>query len=55
MQCQLQCQLKLMKQHRNKLAGDVYRQDGQNDGQAEKACARYSDDLYCFAIFLTKH
>ena len=44
-----------MKQHRNKLGGNVYRQDGQNDGQAEKACARYAYDFYCVAIFLTKY
>jgi len=44
-----------MKQRRNKSGGNVYRQDDQNDRQAEKACARYSYDLYCVAIFLTKY
>jgi len=44
-----------MKRLGNKLAGDVDRQDNQNNGQAEKASARYTYHLYCIAIFLTKY
>lgn len=44
-----------MKPLGNNLAGDVDRKDNQNNGQAEKARARYAYHLYCIAIFLTKY
>ena len=44
-----------VEQHRDNLGRNVKRQNDQEDGQAEKPCARNSYDLYCFVIFFTKY
>jgi hypothetical protein len=44
-----------VKQHRDNLGRNVKRQNDQEDGQAEKPCARNSYDLYCLVIFFTKY